>query len=101
RHTRSKRDWSSDGALPISTPCAAEQGVVHVEMFFDPQAHTSRGVPFADVIGGYRQGLLAARRDLGISAELILCMLRDFTAEHARSEERRVGNEGRAGGSGW
>lgn len=64
---------------------AAEQGVVHVEMFFDPQAHTSRGVPFADVIGGYRQGLLAARRDLGISAELILCMLRDFTAEHAMS----------------
>src|SRR5699024_5352300 len=57
----------------------------HVEMFFDPQAHTSRGVPFADVIGGYRQGLLAARRDLGISAELILCMLRDFTAEHAMS----------------
>lgn len=64
---------------------AAEQGVLHVEMFFDPQAHTSRGVPFADVIGGYRQGLLEARRTLGISSDLILCMLRDFTAEHAMS----------------
>ncbi|WP_235912446.1 adenosine deaminase [Ruania zhangjianzhongii] len=62
---------------------AASQGVQHVEMFFDPQAHTSRGVPFHTVISGYRRGILDARREFGISAELILCMLRDFSAEYA------------------
>ncbi|MDI6943724.1 adenosine deaminase [Microbacterium barkeri] len=64
---------------------AREQGVVHVEMFFDPQAHTSRGVPFADVIAGYRRAVVRAQDELGVSAELILCFLRDFTAEHAMS----------------
>ena len=64
---------------------AASQGVVHVEMFFDPQAHTSRGVPFEDVIGGYRRAAVRAEAELGVSAELILCFLRDFSAEHAMS----------------
>lgn len=64
---------------------AREQGVRHVEMFFDPQAHTSRGVPFANVITGYRRAAVRAADELGISAELILCFLRDFTAEHAMS----------------
>ncbi|WP_029150220.1 adenosine deaminase [Microbacterium indicum] len=64
---------------------AHADGVVHVEMFFDPQAHTSRGVPFVDVIGGYRRAVVRAERELGISAELILCFLRDFSAEHAMS----------------
>jgi len=62
---------------------AKEQGVVHAEMFFDPQAHTSRGVPFANVIGGYRRAAVRAQSELGISAELILCFLRDFSAEYA------------------
>ncbi|WP_296195495.1 adenosine deaminase [uncultured Microbacterium sp.] len=64
---------------------AATQGLVHVEMFFDPQAHTSRGVPFENVIGGYRRACVRAEAELGISAELILCFLRDFSAEHAMS----------------
>ncbi len=64
---------------------AASQGVVHTEMFFDPQAHTGRGVPFENVIGGYRRAAVRAEAELGISAELILCFLRDFTAEHAMS----------------
>ncbi|MFT4306977.1 MAG: adenosine deaminase [Microbacterium sp.] len=64
---------------------AASQGVVHTEMFFDPQAHTSRGVPFEDVIGGYRRAVVRARAELGVSAELIMCFLRDFSAEHAMS----------------
>ena len=34
---------------------AAADGVRHVEMFFDPQAHTARGVPFEEVITGYHQ----------------------------------------------
>ncbi|WP_286795538.1 adenosine deaminase [Microbacterium sp. UBA3394] len=62
---------------------AKAQGVVHVEMFFDPQAHTSRGVPFAEVITGYRRAAVRAQDELGISAELILCFLRDFSAEYA------------------
>ena len=62
---------------------AHSQGVVHAEMFFDPQAHTSRGVPFDDVIGGYRRAVVRAERELGMSAELILCFLRDFSAEYA------------------
>lgn len=59
------------------------QGVRHVEMFFDPQAHTGRGVPFDTVIRGYRRAIVEARRELGISAELILCFLRDLSAEFA------------------
>lgn len=64
---------------------AAGDGVRHVEMFFDPQAHTSRGVPMATIIGGYRRAAVRARQELGISAELILCFLRDMTPEHAMS----------------
>lgn len=62
---------------------AASQGVRHAEMFFDPQAHTSRGVPFPTMIRGYRRAIITAQRELGISAELILCFLRDLSAEFA------------------
>jgi len=60
-----------------------EQGVVHVEIFFDPQTHTARGVPFAAVIGGIHRALLAAERDCGISFRLILCFLRHLSAAEA------------------
>ena len=62
---------------------AASQGVRHAEMFFDPQAHTSRGVQFPTVIRGYRRAIITARRELGISAELIMCFLRDLSVEFA------------------
>ena len=62
---------------------AASQGVRYVEMFFDPQAHTGRGVPFETVIKGYRAGIQAASAELGIAAELIMCFLRDLSAEFA------------------
>ncbi|MBB2977128.1 adenosine deaminase [Microbacterium endophyticum] len=62
---------------------AHADGVVHAEMFFDPQAHTSRGVPFEAVISGYRRAAVRAQSELGVSAELILCFLRDFSAEYA------------------
>ncbi|RJO71051.1 adenosine deaminase [Nocardia panacis] len=62
---------------------AHANGVRHVEMFFDPQAHTSRGVPFDTVVSGYRSAIVRARREFGISAELILCFLRDHSAEFA------------------
>lgn len=62
---------------------ARSQGVVHAELFFDPQAHTSRGVPFDAVVTGYRNAIVRAERELGLSAELIMCFLRDFSAEYA------------------
>ena len=57
-------------------------GVRHVEMFFDPQAHTSRGVPFESVVTGYHQAA-AEGAELGIDADLIMCFLRDHSAESA------------------
>jgi adenine deaminase len=62
---------------------AASQGVRHAEMFFDPQAHTSRGVPFPTVMRGYRRAIVTATRELGMSAELIMCFLRDLSADFA------------------
>ena len=62
---------------------AHDQNVLHAEMFFDPQAHTSRGVPFPVVIRGYRQAIVRAGRDFGMSASLIMCILRDMSAEFA------------------
>lgn len=60
-----------------------EQHVVHTEMFFDPQAHTSRGVPFSTIIGGIRQAMIKARAELKVSSNLIMCCLRDMSAEFA------------------
>ncbi|MGB3440348.1 MAG: adenosine deaminase [Actinophytocola sp.] len=62
---------------------AASQGVVYAEIFFDPQGHTSRGVPFGTVIRGLRRAQLDARRILGLHSQLIMCFLRDFQAEYA------------------
>jgi adenine deaminase len=61
---------------------AAADGVRHVEMFFDPQAHTSRGVPFEEVVTGYHQAA-AEGATAGIDADLIMCFLRDHSAESA------------------
>lgn len=62
---------------------AHSQGVRHVEMFFDPQAHTGRGVPFDTVISGYRRAVVTAQREYGMTGELIMCFLRDLSAEFA------------------
>ncbi len=61
---------------------ARADGVRHVEMFFDPQAHTSRGVPFESVVGGDHRAA-AEGAELGIDADLIMCFLRDHSAESA------------------
>jgi adenine deaminase len=62
---------------------AHEQNIVHAELFFYPQAHTSRGVDFATVITGYHQATAEARQKFGISASLIMCFLRDMDADSA------------------
>lgn len=62
---------------------AREQGVVHAEIFFDPQAHTARGVPFETVIDGLWSAVRESDRRYGISAKLILCFLRDRSVASA------------------
>lgn len=61
---------------------AKENNVRHVELFFDPQAHTSRGVSFETIINGYYRAVEEAP-ELGIDAALIMCFLRDMSAESA------------------
>jgi len=56
--------------------------VKYVELFFDPQAHTTRGIPFETVINGYYKATIEAC-GLGIEAHLIMCFLRDMSAESA------------------
>ncbi|MDJ0894268.1 MAG: adenosine deaminase [Alphaproteobacteria bacterium] len=57
--------------------------VKHAEIFFDPQAHTRRGVPFDRVIDGIWRALEDAESEWGMSTVLILCFLRDLSAEDA------------------
>jgi len=62
---------------------AHADGVVHVEIFFDPQTHTERGVAFATVIDGIDRALADGAREFGISARLIMCFLRHLPEEAA------------------
>ena len=61
---------------------ARAQGVRHVEVFFDPQTHTARGVQFDTVVGGIGRALTEARRQ-GITSHLIMCFLRDLPVDDA------------------
>ena len=62
---------------------AAAEGVRHVEMFFDAQAHTTRGVPIDTVVDGLLDGLRDAEQRFGMSGGLILCFLRHLPAADA------------------
>ena len=68
----------------------ATQNVVYVEMFFDPQAHTSRNIAFDTVIKGLRRAQDDAKAVYGIYSELILCFLRDMSAESAATALRQA-----------
>jgi adenine deaminase len=63
---------------------AHADNVRHVEMFFDPQGHTARGIAFATVIGGLHRAILDARRTLGVEASLIMCFLRHLDEADAQ-----------------
>lgn len=63
---------------------ARVDGVVHAEIFFDPQTHTARGVVFADVISGIHRALAEAERAWGLTHRLILCFLRHLSEEDAQ-----------------
>ncbi|WP_282793997.1 adenosine deaminase [Streptomyces sp. CC224B] len=62
---------------------AAAQGVRHAEIFFDPQAHTARGVDIGTVVEGLGRALDGARERHGVTTRLIMCFLRDQSAESA------------------
>jgi len=63
---------------------AQADNVRHVEMFFDPQGHTPRGVAFATVVNGLSGAIARARRELGVSASLIMCFLRHLDEDDAQ-----------------
>ncbi|MBT3428040.1 MAG: adenosine deaminase [Gammaproteobacteria bacterium] len=62
---------------------AHKDNIVYVEPFFDPQAHTSRGVSFDTIINGIHRAQVTASEQLGIESNLIMCFLRDWSAESA------------------
>lgn len=62
---------------------ARDDGVVHTEIFFDPQGHTGRGVAFETVLNGIWKALRDGERTLGITSRLIMCFLRHLDEDDA------------------
>lgn len=69
---------------------AKTQGVRHAEIFFDPQAHTDRGVAFATIVEGIAKALADGEASLGITSRLIMCFLRDLPVESAMATFERA-----------
>ena len=55
---------------------AHSQNVRHAEVFFDPQAHTSRGIALDSILGGFKRAQDRARSEFGLTSDLIVCLLR-------------------------
>lgn len=62
---------------------ARQQNILHTEIFFDPQTHTTRGIDLGTVIHGIHRALKEAENESGISSNLILCFLRHLSEEKA------------------
>ena len=62
---------------------AQAQNIKHAEIFFDPQAHTDRGIAFGTVIDGLWAAVSRSQAEFGVSAKLIMCFLRDQSAKSA------------------
>jgi adenosine deaminase len=62
---------------------AKRDGVMHAEVFFDPQAHLERNVPYSTVVNGFTAACKRAQTELGISTELTPCILRHLPLESA------------------
>ena len=75
---------------------AVQDGVRHVELFFDPQAHTTRGVDIDTVIDGLQDGFAAVRAEHDLTGGLLMCFLRDQPVSEAmatwKSVEHRFGD---------
>lgn len=59
------------------------QAIRHVEIFFDPQTHTERGIEFATCFNGIQRALRDAEESMSISSAIILCFLRHLSEEAA------------------
>ncbi len=62
---------------------AKKDNICHTEIFFDPQTHTVRGIPFSTVVDGIHRALEDGRKKLNIPSHLILCFLRHLSEEEA------------------
>ncbi len=60
-----------------------ENNIIHTEIFFDPQTHTSRGIKFQTVILGIKEALDDAKQKYGLSSNIIMCFLRHLSEEEA------------------
>jgi len=69
---------------------AHAQGLVHVELFFDPQVHTARGVALTQVITGITRALARAHREHGLTHRLIACFIRNLGPEKAMATLEQV-----------
>lgn len=65
---------------------ARSQNVLHAEVFFDPQAHTRRGIKFDALVAGIHKALTDGMNRLRISTKLIMCFLRDLDVDSAFSK---------------
>jgi adenosine deaminase len=70
---------------------AAADGARHVELFFDPQTHTDRGLPFSIAIEGLLAGMAEAQHSLGVTSKLILCFLRHLDEDAAFATLKAAG----------
>lgn len=64
---------------------AKSDGVVHTEVFFDPQAHTGRGVKYETVVDGFERACQRANAELGVTTKLILCFLRHLPVPESQT----------------
>jgi len=80
---------------------AAADGTAHVEVFYDPQGHTTRGIPFSTVTDGILAALADGREKLGVTSLLILCILRHLSEDEGfatlRQAERYIADRQIAG----
>lgn len=80
---RTERDFR-DVAFDYLRSCR-EDNVRYAEISFDPQPHTSRGIPFAAVIEGLRAGIVEGAAAFGVEAQLIMCINRERSVESAEA----------------
>jgi adenosine deaminase len=74
---------------------AHSQNVLHAEIMFDPQTHTNRGIEFKTVITGIARALHDAKKEWGITSNLIMCFLRHLSEEEAfKTLENALANKG-------
>ncbi|KAG4222034.1 Adenine deaminase [Phytophthora cactorum] len=73
---------------------ASSQNVRHAEVFFDPQAHSRRGVELSTIIKAFRRAQEKAAHDFGITTQLIMCLLRHLPLSEAMETFSQARNEG-------